>query len=108
MTNRFYGKVGFATEVETSPGIWKVDIVEKDYFGNLERVSYANRGSSSTINDDISLQNVLSLITDPFLEENLYDIKYITWKGSKWKISSVEIIHPRVKVTLGGLYVHTS
>lgn len=108
MTNRFYGIVGFASEVEKSPGIWKTDIVEKNYFGNLERVSYANRGSSSTINDDIVLQNVISLVSDPFLEENLYQIKYITWKGSKWKIASVEIAHPRVKLNLGGLYVHQS
>lgn len=36
MTNKWYGKVGFATTVEGPPGIWKDEIVEDSYYGDFQ------------------------------------------------------------------------
>ena len=32
---KFYGQVGYAESVETTPGVWEEQIVERDYCGDL-------------------------------------------------------------------------
>ena len=34
---KFFGEIGFATQVQTEPGIWEDKIVEKQYYGDVFR-----------------------------------------------------------------------
>ena len=37
--DKFYGKIGFSSTKETSPGIWTEEIVDKEYYGDILRNS---------------------------------------------------------------------
>ena len=100
---KFYGSIGFAETVETAPGIWDEQITERFYGGDLEKISRGLQ-SSDSVNDNINISNIISIIADPFAEQNLYAIRYVKFGGAKWKITNVDVQYPRLKLTIGGLY----
>lgn len=100
---RFCGIVGYAESVETSPGVWEDRITERKYFGDITRIGRTLQ-SADKVNDDIGVSNVISIVADPFANQNFHWIKYIVFQGAKWKISNVEVSPPRLILTLGGLY----
>lgn len=100
---KWYGKIGFAETVQTKPGVWKEQITEKEYFGDLTR-NTRRLQSSSQINDDINIANEISIVSDPFANQNFHSMRYIEFMGAKWKISSVEVQYPRLILTVGGVY----
>ena len=100
---KYYGKVGFLATEETRPGIWEEVVTERNYYGDvLQNIRRWETGTS--INDDIKIQNRISIVADPFAHSNLGNMKYITFGGTKWKISSMEISYPRIVITTGELY----
>lgn len=100
---KFFGKIGFETTVETSQDIYEESIIEKDYYGDVIR----NRRllqSNSKINEDINISNQISIVADPFANNNFHSMRYVEWMGSKWKITDVEVQYPRLILSIGGLY----
>ena len=56
---KFYGKVGYQIETETTDSVWESTIVEKPYYGDVIR-NASRRESSDTINDElISARHIL-------------------------------------------------
>ena len=100
---KYHGMIGFAEQTETSPGIWTEEITEHDYSGDLLCFNRRTQGSGK-VNDDMTINNQISIIADAYLNENLYAIRYVTFMGGKWKIESVNVEYPRMIFTLGGLY----
>lgn len=101
---KYYGKVGYATFAETSPGVWKESVTERTYCGDVTRKSFRWQNNSNKLNDDIEINNVISIVADPYAFEHLGDIRYVTWMNSKWKVLSVDLQHPRINLTIGGVY----
>ena len=101
--SKFYGAIGFAEQVETKPGVWKPQITPRDYFGDLIRNTKRIQGSDK-VNDDISISNQISIIADPYANQNFHAIKYAEFMGAKWKVTDVEVQFPRLLLTLGGVY----
>lgn len=100
---RFCGKIGYAVQSETAPGVWTESITERLYYGDIIRNSRRLQ-SSGSLNDDIEISNRLSIIADPFAYENFHAMRYVIFMGSKWKISEAEVEYPRLILSLGGLY----
>ena len=100
---KWYGKIGYAITVETEPGLWEEQIIESSYYGDVT-TDRRKRQNSGGVNDDINLSNVISIIADPFANQNLGSMAYVECMGAKWKISDVEIQFPRLILTVGGLY----
>lgn len=102
---KFCGKIGFALtkELEDQPGVWVDDIVEKSYTGDVIR-NIRRWDNSQYVNDNLNVNNSISIIADSFACENAHCIKYVTWMGAKWKVSSIEIQRPRLILTIGGVY----
>lgn len=100
---KFYGPIGYAVTVETRPGVWEEQIIERSYYGDLIRDTRRLQ-SSETLNDDISIVNEISIVADPFANENFYSMRYVVFRGAKWKISNVEVQYPRLILTIGGVY----
>lgn len=100
---KIYGVIGYASQVETSPGVWVEQITERTYYGDLTRRGWRNE-SSGNLNDNINISNEVSIIADPFACQNFHTIKYVTINGVKWKVSSVEIQQPRLILSIGGVY----
>ena len=107
----YSGKIGFAINEETAPGVWNETIVERHYYGDVfrNRTQLQIGGSQyrtddNSINGSISLSNMISILADPFAYEFFYSMRYITYLGKKWVISSIEVEYPRLVLTIGGLY----
>lgn len=100
---KWCGKIGYAITKETEPGLWEPVIVERKYYGDLISNRW-KRQNSGGINDDINISNSISIIADPFANQNLGSMAYVEYMGTKWKISDVEIQFPRLILTVGGLY----
>ena len=100
---KYYGKIVYAIRTETKPSVWEESIVEKSFCG--EQVNVKSKWqTSSHLNDDIQITNQLSIVADPFAYQNFYDIRYIEYKGHKWKVEAVEVQYPRLILTIGGVY----
>lgn len=100
---KFYGVIGFAETVETDPGVWEERIVERSYYGDLIR-NIRKLQSSTSVNDNIVISNEISIIADPYAEQNMYAMRYVVFKGNKWKIESVDVNYPRLTLSIGGVY----
>lgn len=100
---KYFGKIGFSVMTEPKPGIFKETIKEREYYGDVVRVQRRLQ-SADKINDDIVLTHDVSIIADPFAYNNFTSIRYLTYLGQKWKVSNVEVLYPRLSLSLGGLY----
>lgn len=100
---KYYGTIGFIRTEETSPSVWTEVTTEKKYQFNILKKAYKLE-SSDSLNDNFTISNQFSVLIDPFLKENLSYIRYLEFMGVFWKVSNVEIIYPRITITLGGIY----
>ena len=100
---KFYGNVGFIETVEIEPGLWEEQITERPYYGDLTR-NTSRFQSSGGVNDDININNIINIVADPYANENFQYMRYVVFRGVKWKISNAEIQYPRILLTLGGVY----
>lgn len=100
---KFCGAIGYAVTEETKPGVWKEQITERTYFGDLSR-NTRKLQSTDQLNDDINVANEVSIVADPFANENFHSMKYVEFMGAKWKITSIEVQYPRLILTVGGVY----
>lgn len=101
--SKFYGKVGYVSTSETSPGVYEPTITERSYYG--DRVRRVSRWDpNGQINDDININENIEILADEFAYENFQYIKYVVDMGAKWKVTSIEPNRPRLILSLGGLY----
>lgn len=101
---KFYGVVGYASSQETRPGVWEDVITERNYFGDLIRNTSRWSVSSESTNDDLNINNLISIVADPFAYQNFHSMKYVEFMGAKWKITNIEVQRPRLILTVGGVY----
>lgn len=100
---KFYGNIGYIETKEVEPGIWKEQIVERPYYGDLIR-NTSRFQPSGGVNDNINISNNISVIADPYANENFQHMRYVVFLGAKWKITNTEVKYPRIELTLGGVY----
>lgn len=100
---KFYGAIGYAKSVETSPGVWEEQFEEQKYCGDI--MKYTQRlESSGKLNDDVTINHVISIVGDEKAFKNSFAIRYVNWMGTKWKVSNIEFSGPRLILTLGGVF----
>jgi hypothetical protein len=56
------------------------------------------------INNDLSVNNVISVVADAYANENFFAIRYIRWAGTLWDVVDVSVESPRLLLRLGGVY----
>lgn len=100
---KFYGKIGFGKTVETEPGVFEEQITSRNYYGETIRNSRMLQ-SSDSVNDNINIANQISILADPFAKDNFHAIRYAEFMGTKWKVTTAEVLFPRILLTLGGVY----
>lgn len=100
---RFSGKVGFVRTEETKPGVYMPVSTERKYRGDMLSRKIRFDSGEGTIKD-FSLNNDVSIVADKFSRENLGYIRYVVLNGLKWEVLSATIEHPRIRLSLGGLY----
>lgn len=100
---KYCGQIGYSQTVETSPGVWTETITERTYYGDVIR-NNRRLQDSNQVNDNVTISNEISVIADPYACHNFHMIRYLTFMGIKWKVSSVDVQYPRLILTIGGLY----
>lgn len=100
---KYYGTIGFAESEETAPDVWTATIVEREYSGDVLKI-YRKWEGSQHLNDDLEINNRISILSDPYAYNNFQSIRYATWMGTKWKVKTVEVAYPRLILDLGGVY----
>ena len=100
---KFYGTIGYAETVETKPGVHKEQIIEKQYFGDLLRISRQLQ-STDKVNDDVKVAHEISIVADPYANQHFHAMRYVEFSGAKWKITNVQVQYPRLILSVGGLY----
>ena len=106
---KWSGKIGFYVDEEVikdgiGTGIWKPQIVERSYTGNIVRDYRSQENTNDKVNEDVTISNNISVILDRYLDSHICDIKYITFKGVKWKVKGFTPNHPRIDISIGGIY----
>lgn len=100
---KFYGEIGYGFATETSPGVHKDVITERNYFGDVVRLS-RELLETEFVNNDISVGNSLSIVADAYAFEHFTAMRYVKWQGKYWTIKLTEVQRPRLILRLGGLY----
>jgi hypothetical protein len=100
---KWYGAIGYAELVETKPGVWTEQITVRNYYGDLLRNSRRLQ-SADQLNDNINISNEVSIVADPYANQNFHSMRYVEFMGTRWKITNVEVRYPRLILTLGGEY----
>ena len=99
---KYVGKIGFVKTVETRPGVWKPETIERQYYGDVLE-SGIDSQNTTDLNDDIRITNKISILADSYVLENFSTIRYAEFMGSKWKVRA-SVNYPRIILTFGGLY----
>lgn len=101
--NKWYGVIGYAENDEVEPGVWEDAIVEKPYFGDVLRNNRRLQNSGG-INDNIIISNQISIVADPYAVQNIYNMRYVEFMGTNWKVTNVDVQYPRLILDLGEVW----
>ena len=100
---KFCGVIGYVITNEIEPGVYVEEVIENEYYGDVIRNTRRLR-EVAKVNDDINISNQISIVADPFANNNFHAMRYIMFMGAKWKIIEVEVQYPRLILSIGGLY----
>lgn len=100
---RYFGKVGYGQDVETTPGVWQTQITEREYFGDTVR-DFRRLQEAEKVNKNLTTSTTISIMSDSYANENVLAIRYVEWKGVLWSVTNVDEEHPRLILQLGGKY----
>lgn len=100
---KFYGAIGYGVTEETAPGVWKDLITERSYYGDVVR-NTRKLQEGENLNNDLTVNNSISIVADAYANEHFFAIRYISWAGTLWTVSDVEVQSPRLLLRLGGVY----
>lgn len=101
---KYYGMIGYAEAVDDDGfGVYTPNIIERPYYGDVIRNTKRDEIGSG-VNDDITIQNNISIIADAYAYQNFYRIQYVTFMGARWKVRTVEVERPRLILSVGGVY----
>ena len=106
---KFSGNIGFVKNAETyeGSGVWIEEIIEKPYRGDVVN-DVIKWQDSSKVNENLNISNKFSIVADTFAMQNIGNMRYVDYCGTKWKIMTVDINRPRIIIYLGGLYNGTT
>ena len=104
---KFYGIVGYCETVEETgerEGNWVDKCTERKYYGDIIRNTRKWDSNQDSINDDLNINNSISIVADAYAYKHFYAMKYVKWMGAYWKVTNVEVQRPRLILTIGGVY----
>lgn len=100
---RFSGNIGYVENVKTGTGKYVSQETVRHYYGDVTR-AVRKLKDGQDIHDDVEINNEISIVADPYAYQHFFAIRYAEWQGVKWKVSNVEVLYPRLILTLGGMY----
>lgn len=100
---KYSGKIGYAEVIETAPGVWEEVITERFYKGDVEQ-----RTETFLLADTVNVQyrttTSISVLSDGVQKLDYSGIRYVTYAGVRWTITSVIREPPRLVIFIGEKY----
>jgi hypothetical protein len=100
---RFSGNIGFAVNQEIRPGVWEDVIIARKVFGDVLR-NTRKLDDGARVNGNLTIGNTFSIVLDAFVNENIFAIRYVEWKGVLWTCDDIEVVERRLIIRPGGVY----
>lgn len=100
---KYYGKIGFVHDVETRPDVWEKQVTTKCYKGDLTRNSRRYE-TADKLNDNLNISNEIRIVADAYANQNFHALAFAEYMGTYWKVTNVTVEHPRLILSLGGVY----
>ena len=102
---KYNGYIGYVTTIQGSKkGVWIPNVVEeREVYGDIMENSKRSENSEK-VNKNVVLNMKISFLADDQLQSNFHNIKYATYAGTKWEVTSVTVQYPRLVAILGGVY----
>lgn len=101
---KYYGMIGYVEAMKDDDyGVYKPKMIERPYYGDLIRNMKRDEVGPG-VNDDITIQNNISIVADAYAYQNFHRIRYVSFMGARWKVRSIEVEHPRLILSVGGVY----
>ena len=97
-------QVGYCIPTQSEPGVWDDKVVSVEYAADITRLNTRWSTNTDSTNDNITCNSQISFIADAYAYQYFCYIKYVGYLGVKWKVTNVEVQHPRIILTLGGVY----
>lgn len=101
---KYSGKIGFVKYIEDDYSVYSEKVIEKPYTGDVLQNYRRNEPGSDQMNEHLKINNEISIVANRFAIENFSYMRYATYLGTKWQITSAKIESPRIILTLGGVY----
>lgn len=101
---RVSGVIGYGEQTKIRPGVVDDIIIEKKFRGETVRPPSSGPEEGGKVNDDLKVGVTLSIVAGAYHSTHVHAIRYISWQGQLWKVSNVDVAHPRLILRLGGLY----
>lgn len=100
---KFYGAVGYIEDVETAVDVHTEKPVERMYSGDIVKNNRRLQNGEG-LNDDVTISNEISIVADPYALNHFHAIRYVKWMGVAWKVTTIDLEYPRLRLSLGGVY----
>lgn len=100
---KYYGNIGFSVFTETKRGVVSETTVARPYYGDVLRLN-RRWDNAQQVNDNLNVNNSISILSDPYANENFANIRWVEFMNAKWKVTNVELQYPRIILQIGGLY----
>lgn len=102
---KFAGKVGFwVDDVEVKPGIHRSEMIERPYVGDVTRSYHKWEAQTMSTDDNLRLNNQITILADLYARQNWGSIKYVVWSGVRWKVNTIQVSFPRLTLEIGGVW----
>lgn len=102
--SKYYGKIGYVETVETAPDVYEEVITERNYYGDVVR-NTIKWNPAQQVNDNVGLSTQFSVLADSYAYEHFKYIRYVTYMGVKWEVTSVDPSNrPRLLISVGDVY----
>lgn len=100
---KYAGKVGFVQSANLDNGIYDDVVEERFMYGDV--TSDTRRTElGDNVNPDYHINAQFSLVADAYCYDHLAYIRYVTYRGVKWEVTSVVPNFPRLNITVGKVY----
>lgn len=101
---KFSGKIGFSSQVEKDPGVWVEEIIERTVVGEVVK-NYTKLRQGESGNTKLDINDEFRIVSSEAIRRDLSSMRYLTWKGVKWRITSIDpSTYPHITIQVGGVY----
>ena len=83
--------------------MWEDVIIARKVFGDVLR-NTRKLDDGARVNGNLTIGNTFSIVLDAFVNENIFAIRYVEWKGVLWTCDDIEVVERRLIIRPGGVY----